>query len=112
MAPVQDVVFQLTSTTSETRSHLFRSNDFYQYYHNGQSNNSISLKYTQASSQNLDLDLFVYKEVHDLNEDSGLVLSSKLSFPEQGVNGVETVNFSGLPAGYYLVRVKAFTTNL
>ena len=56
--------------------------------------------------------MFVYKEVHDLNKDSGLVLSSKLSFPEQGVNGVETVNFSGLPAGYYLVRVKAFTTNL
>lgn len=112
MAPIQDVVFQLTTTTSETRSHLFKSNDFFQFYYDGQSNNSVSLRYAQTSFQNLDLDLFVYKEVHDLNEDSGLVLSSKLSFPEQGVNGVETVNFSGLPAGYYLVRVKAFTTNL
>lgn len=96
------------------RSNLLLSNDFYTFVHDG-SNQTITLSYTGGSA-NHDLDLYIYstdylyyEEQQEAEGDAavGLAIRSARLFSLEG--GTEQVNLSGIPAGTYLVNVKAHT---
>lgn len=96
------------------RSNLLLSNDFYTFVHDG-SSQSISLSYT-GGSVDRDLDLYVYSADYEYYEEQqeaegdasvGLAIRSARVFALDG--GAEQVSMAGLPAGVYLVNVKAHT---
>lgn len=110
-----------SSLGTSSTSHKLRSNDFYSFYHDGGSNR-INMNYSAASGFSIaDLDLVVYKYDHvyfeECDESLGYQFSdyggAGRSVRQYGTteNGSETVNFANLPAGYYLVVVKANTLN-
>lgn len=113
LSPVVDSTFP---STGQPRSNQLRSNDFYIYDHNG-TNRTLRLEYTGGSS-NMDLDLYIYQndylyqEMDDeiSGDENGTVAvkSARLWSLEQGL---ETINLGSLPAGRYLINVKAYTYN-
>lgn len=94
---------------SEWRSNQLRSNDFYSIYYNGSSQLIVELEKTSVDS--LDIDLFIYKNSYSYQESSSTKSNSSLVLSSQTRNSItkETLNFSGLPAGNYVINVKAYT---
>ncbi|MBX3039792.1 MAG: carboxypeptidase regulatory-like domain-containing protein [Bdellovibrionaceae bacterium] len=109
MSPVIDNAYN--------ESNLLRSNHFYRFDHDGGSK-KIRMIYTggsNTSSSKRDLDLHLYKEdyVYQESSDSSngtMVRSSAAAYPAD--QGDEEVNLAGLPAGRYLLNVKAKTYGL
>jgi hypothetical protein len=113
ITPVQD------ASLSYNRSNQLKSNGFYTYYHDG-SSTQIVLKSTDTGSTITDLNLYVYSDGYYYSEEiqeaqanfsnSTLVRKSK-TLNLSSVNETEVVDMSGLPAGYYMINVKASTYN-
>ena len=119
LSPVVDGTYVLSASpyVAEDRSNLLRSNDFYQFYYNG-SGGTLSMTYTQVAGMAIDLDLYLYRSSYRYQEDeleaSGqstgtVVLKSDRSIILDG--GTESFSLAGVPAGYYLINVKANTYN-
>lgn len=112
LAPVVD-----GSIGGSVYSNKLYSNDTYQYYYNGSSNAKITVSYTQATGTVIDLDLVVYKESHQYYEqqdeqfgytNSTVAVRSARANPTFE-SGEEFVNMNGLPAGFYLINIRAKT---
>ncbi len=95
-------------------NNLARTNDFFAYLYDGSTARAtLNLKYAATPSGTpTDLDLHVWKEEHTLNDTSTLVDSSARFYPESGGTGVETISFTGQPAGYYLIQVETDKDNV
>lgn len=116
--PTADGTYVVSSGVFQARSNLLRSNDFYSYFHDG-TNKTIQMSYTQVSGQAIDLDLYLYRASYVYQEDEieaagqangTVVLKSDRLYPSIE-NGLESLTLSGVPAGYYLLNVKANTYN-
>lgn len=104
---------------TSSRSNQFRSNHFYQIDHDGTSE-TLSLSFTSSSpTQTTDLDLILYKEDYTYMEDSqtsqstineNILLKSRTESYGSTTQS-ESVSLNGLPAGKYLINVKARTYN-
>jgi len=102
---------------SSSRSNQFRSNHFYEYYYNGSTNDQISLTYSQAGAQTIDLDLVVYKQDYvyfeESDEDSGKTNSTYVVRSVRRnptfESGSESISMTGQPAGFYIINVRAAT---
>lgn len=101
---------------SNYESNQLTSNDFYKFYHDGVAK-TISLNYAQGGSQTIDLDLILWKSnyvyIEEYDEQHGVanpyyIVRSKRLNPSIE-NGYESINLSGVPAGYYLLNIKANT---
>nr|HPI41570.1 hypothetical protein [Pseudobdellovibrionaceae bacterium] len=97
------------------RSNLLKSNDFYKYYYDG-SNDTLFINYSTSSGTTQDLDLYVYSYTHHLSDEADIVAgraNDTLVKYDRRINaldaGVATISMSGLPAGWYLVNIKANT---
>lgn len=109
MTPVVDDSYDL--------SNQFRSNHFYRFDHDG-SSKIIRLDYTggsNVSGARRNLNLHLYKEDYIYQEswessNGSMVRSSAVAYPTDG--GAEQISLSGLPAGRYLINVKAYTYNV
>lgn len=115
--PVADDFY---GTSPIDRSHLLRSNDFYLFYYSG-SGGTLNLNYSTSmmtgSGDNIDLDLYIYKNAYVYQEDyledvgqstGGVVMKSdKLNGVME--NGTESLSLTYLTPGYYLINVKANT---
>lgn len=114
MSPVAD------GFLSYDRSNLLRSNDFYRFIYTG-GGGTITLSYTTTSTATLgdamDLDLYIYKNEYDYQEDyfedigqstGGVVVKSDRIYGV-GESGTESVSLSSLSPGYYMINVKANT---
>jgi hypothetical protein len=89
---------------------LFTSSDFFAYAHAGGSF-TLSLNYTPASEANSpDLDLYIFKEDYVVDESETLVGAADKTRSTESPKGTETVTISSLPAGNYMIMVKAYTT--
>lgn len=121
MTPVNDSGSCNPTSGSYSSSNKLKSNDYYVYYHDG-SSTYITLNYSSYSNYSqTDLDLIVYASDYSYFEDC--YESSGYQFSDFGgavrsarrygstESGSEVVNLSGLPAGYYLVVVKAYSLN-
>lgn len=109
-----------TSTGLYSVSNKLKSNDFYVYYHDG-SNTTLDINYSASAASAADLDLNVYSYSHSSYEDcygmygyqfsdfGGAVRSARRYGSTE--SGSETVNLGGLPVGYYMINVKAYTLN-
>ncbi|MCX7978018.1 MAG: hypothetical protein N2578_03350 [Bdellovibrionaceae bacterium] len=89
---------------------MHNMNRFYVYDHNGSSNVSIRINYscTGTSSVKADLDLILYRGFYTYSEEPSsnpTVIRSARSISSL-CNDNETLSFSGLPAGQYLIHVK------
>lgn len=101
------------STTNDT-SNQFKSNAFYQFDYDGIAA-TLKLEYSGGTSSGglyHDLDLYLYREDYvyqETGEDStgGVVLSSARAPSIDG--GVESFSLAGVPAGRYMINVKAYT---
>ena len=113
IAPVQDAMY------GYDRSNQLKSNDFYTFYYSG-ANPMISLTYTNTGGGVADLNLYVYDSNYFYSEEyteaqagfsnATMVRTSK-AVNVSGGTQTETANMSGLPAGYYMINVKAATLN-
>jgi hypothetical protein len=109
LTPVADGTY-----ASEPKSNKLVSNDFYQFYYSG-SGGTIQMTYSQVVGQTIDLDLYLYNSSFVYQEDyiesigqstSGVVSKSDRANPSIET-GTESISLSGVPAGYYLINVKA-----
>jgi hypothetical protein len=93
---------------------MARTNDYFAYLYDGSTARAtLELKYAATPAGTpTDLDLHVWKEEHTLNDTANLVDSSARFYPESGGAGVETISFSGQPAGYYLIQVQTDQDNV
>jgi hypothetical protein len=99
------------------RSNQLMSNDFYTYYHDG-TNKQIVLKSRNSGANIIDMNLYVYSDGYYYSEEiqeaqanfsnSTMVRKSK-TINIGSTNETEVVDMSGLPAGYYMIDVKAST---
>lgn len=99
-----------TVDQSGSKSNLFTSNDFYRFDYNGTAS-TIQLTYTGGSS-NMDLDLHLYKEDYlyqETNASSNGTIARSSARTWAIEQGSESINMSGLPAGRYLLNIKAYT---
>lgn len=101
-------------TSPNQRSNPLRSNDFYEFDHDG-NGGSIRLNYQNGisdASSYRDLDLYLYREDYDYVEtwqpNNGSIVASSSRSPALD-GGTETISLAGLPAGRYLINVKAYT---
>lgn len=101
MTPVTDQSFN-----NEWYPDLFRSKSFFHYYHPG-GQFDLKLEYSSAPGV-LDLDLYVYKENHNLSEKNDLIAASDHPRATEPVTGTESVSVT-LSAGHYLVMVSTDT---
>ena len=108
MAPVAD------QSNPNQRSNPLRSNDFFEFDHDGNPK-QIRLVYTGGidnGSTYLDLDVFLYKDGYSYIEtataNDGSIVRSSSRAPALDT-GTETIDLAGLPAGRYLINVKAYT---
>lgn len=101
------------------KSHLLRSNDFYMFYYDG-SSQVINMTYTQSGAETIDLDLILWKSDYIYVEDEQEFFQGKANsyyavrsrrLNPSVENGSESLSLAGLPAGYYLLNVKAVTFN-
>lgn len=113
ITPVQD------ATLSYDRSNQLVSNDFYAYYHDG-SSKQLVLKTTNTGNKTIDTNLYVYSNGYyyseEIQEAQSNFSNSTLVRRSKGVNinssnETEVVDLTGLPAGYYMINVKASTYN-
>jgi hypothetical protein len=95
-------------------NNLARTNDFMAYYYDGSAARAtLNLKYAATPSGTpTDLDLHVWKENYVLNDTATLVDSSARFYPEANGVGIETVSFSGQPAGYYMIQIQTDQDNV
>lgn len=105
----------IPAADSSSKSNQFRSNDFYRFDHTGGAK-TLRLEYTggtTSSGRYLDLDLHLYHADYIYQETGspstgGIVYSSSRAPALDG--GVEQISIpAGLPAGRYLINVKAYT---
>lgn len=96
--------------TGEVRSNQLRSNDFFLISYDGSSPLVLELLKTQDKSNERDVDLFIYKSDYVYQEPSSTAKNSTLvrTSATRSPAAAETVNFAGLPAGTYVVNVKAY----
>lgn len=93
----------------ESYSDQFKSNDFYEFYYDGKTQD-LSLDYTGDKPS--DLDLYVYEKNYVYNDATTVLKSSHRIYPEQGNKGLESVNLNGLPEGVYLINIRVNTDRL
>jgi hypothetical protein len=103
------------------RSNQVMSNDFYAFYHDGVSKTLGFTYSTGAGGTNIiDLNLYIYVDGYNYSEEyqeaQGSYTNSTLIRKSKTLNvssntQTESVNMSGLPAGYYMINVKAATLN-
>lgn len=99
-----------TSIEGYVYSDLFLSSDFYQFDHPG-GELKLQLNYTVNSARTVDLNLYLYKESHDISDEKDLVGQS------QNPSGNESISVT-LAAGTYMVLVngivddKTYTSGL
>lgn len=102
-------------------SNQLASNDFYRYYYDG-SNPSLTLEYTQPGNPPtvpiVDLNMHIYPEDYVYFEDVYATMGKSSPYimastsPAIGIsNTSKSVSLAGRPAGYYLINVKAKTSN-
>lgn len=108
--PVADPVY----SGGTARSNLEASNDFYAFTYAG-GGGSINLTYTQLNGTIIDLDLYLYKQGYEYQEDSS-ENNSKITLKSDRANpsietGSESLNLSSLTSGTYLINIKANTLN-
>ena len=111
MSPVAD------QSLNYDRSNQLMSNDFYTYYYDG-SGKQIVLKSRNSGANIIDMNLYVYSDGYYYSEEiqeaqasfsnSTMVRKSK-TLNTGSTNEIEVVDMSGLPAGYYMIDVKAST---
>ena len=117
LGPVKDTTDTGTNAGSISYSDPMNTNDFYQYYYDGTAAHSrVNFHYKISSSDTSgvgtpwDLDLYVYGDGYTFLNSSDIVASSEGYYPETGGNGsypgFETLDFSGLAAGTYIINVK------
>ncbi len=90
-------------TGSYATSNLLRNNDFFVYHHPG---GPFSATLSWNGADEVDLDLYVYKEGYYFGDSSTMAAYSDLA--NLGFSGSETIKKS-LPAGSYMINVMAFT---
>lgn len=112
MNPVADAVY------SYDRSNQLMSNDFYTFFYDGISK-QIGLKATSTGSV-IDMNLYLYEDNYyyseEIQEAQAGFSNSTLARKSKTVNvssstETEVVDLTGLPAGYYMINVKASTLN-
>lgn len=113
LSPVQD------SSLNYDRSNQLMSNDFYTFYHDG-TNKQIVLKSTNSGTDIIDLNMYIYSDGYYYSEEiqeaqanfsnSTMVRRSK-TLNSSSASETEVADLSGLPAGYYMINVKASTYN-
>lgn len=98
-----------------TSTDMQKSNDYYRFDYDGNpSNGVLVLRYRRTSgiATPYDLDVYVYTEKHVMLNPDDIRLTSEKTYPETGGTGsypgYEYINFTGLPAGRYLINVKAY----
>lgn len=98
---------QMSVSDPVKHSHQQMNNDFYLYYHDGQ---SATLGFTYTTSGNApDLDLILYYGSYVYFEDDYWYAgrsSSYVAKSSRTVGTSESVSLAGLPAGYYILNVK------
>ena len=117
LSPVQD--YSASCSGCIKTANKFHSNDFYEYYYNGTSNVQISISYTQSGVQTIDLDLIIYKsnytyfeENSEANGGTNSTVATRSVRTNPAIeSGSESVSMAGLPAGFYIINVKAATYN-
>lgn len=87
---------------------LFASSDFYRINHSGGVLN-VKLTYSTSGTPVPDLDLYIYKESHNLSEADDIVAHSDA--PSSSSSGVEEIS-ADLPAGTYLILVNVVTDGI
>ena len=96
---------QYIGSSTVPRSHQQINNDFYLYYHNGDSS-TLSLSYSGA----LNLDLILYYQDYVYFEDTYWYAgqsSSYIAKQSRSATGTsESISLAGLPAGFYVLNVK------
>ena len=102
--------------SSYYRSNQLTSNDFYLYTHDGTSK-YLTIEYTGGST-NMDLDLVLYKQDYvyfEQDQETNGQTSSKYiarSVRAYSIDqGSETISLSSVPAGTYLINIRANTLN-
>lgn len=92
---------------------LIENNDFLAYYHAG-GTLTVQLRYTTASANPADLDLYVYNSDYTYGSSTSMVGYSQANRPNCGgnpnncIDSLETVSASA-PAGWYMINVMAYT---
>jgi hypothetical protein len=102
------------------RSNNLTNNDFYEFYWNGDSTSQrrlVQLFYeAPGGGTPFDLDLYVYQENYVHLDSSTIRVSDEDVYPESPASsyrGWAVVDFTGLPAGIYMINVKiAYTTTV
>lgn len=97
-----------TGANSYTYTDLFMSSDFFEINHPG---GPLNLKLEYSTSGSIDLDLYIYKEQHNLSERGDLVAASDKAKATEVPAGVEAVSVT-LAAGSYLVLVSADSSSV
>ncbi|MFZ4402566.1 MAG: hypothetical protein ACOYOK_00550 [Pseudobdellovibrionaceae bacterium] len=127
MTPVVDTSGSAGSCSNGTvvytnKSNLLKSNRFFAMYHDG-SSYSISLVYTSTGtdSTKADLDLILYNSTYIYHQDylqygcglssSYIAKQSRNALSGGSTSESESIDMSGVPAGWYLMNVKARTYN-
>lgn len=107
---LEPVVDSIYPGLGEYRSNQFHSNDFYTFKHDGTAK-TITLEYSGGGSHH-DLDLYIYRQDYVYQEadkpSNGSIIASSSRVPASD-GGIESVSMAGLPAGTYLINVKANT---
>ena len=99
-----------------TSTNMQKSNDYYRFDYDGNPANGVMvMRYAKSGgsiSTPYDLDVYVYTEKHVLLNPDDIRIISEAVYPETGGGGAypgyEYINFTGLPAGRYLINVKAY----
>ncbi len=112
MSPVMD------ATYGYDRSNQLMSNDFYTFYHDGTSK-QMGLK-SRSTGNIIDMNLYLYADAYYYSEEiqeaqagfsNSTMLRKSKTVNTASSSETEVIDLTGLPAGYYMVNVKASTLN-
>jgi hypothetical protein len=112
MDPVMDSIY------TYDRSNQLKSNDFFTFYHDGTSK-QMGLK-ARSTGNVIDMNLYLYADGYNYSEElqeaqagfnNTSLLRKSATLNTASSTETEVIDFSGLPAGYYMVNVKASTLN-
>ncbi|MGZ3742568.1 MAG: hypothetical protein ACXWRA_01815 [Pseudobdellovibrionaceae bacterium] len=112
MAPVMDSVY------TYDRSNQLMSNDFFTFYHDGTSK-QMGLK-SRSTGNVIDMNLYLYADGYNYSEEieeaqagfsNTTLLRKSGTVNTSSSTETEVIDLTGLPAGYYMVNVKASTLN-
>lgn len=118
VCPTKNLVPVADATYVFPRSNQLWSNAFYTYYHDGTSK-KISF-HASLTGNILDLDLYLYQNGYAYSEEYQETLTTysnpTVAAVSKSINvssntEIETVDLTGMPAGYYMINVKASTLN-